>query len=121
MFERDVVGLERQRVFGNRHILGIGASVVPLMAPDALAEDLITRLKPRHVLANRLNVSCLIRSRNTVLWFEEPSPHEAQDIWQAFHDVPDIWMDGSGMNSYQHLIIIDHRLVDVLEFQNIIR
>jgi hypothetical protein len=34
--------LQRQRVFRNRYILGIGAAVVPLMTTDALAEYFIT-------------------------------------------------------------------------------
>jgi hypothetical protein len=116
LFKRDVGRLKRQLVFGNRRILGIGAAVVPLMATDALAEYLISWLKQRHILANRLDVPCHIRSRNTVLWFEQPCPHDAEDVRQTSHDVPDIWMDGSRVNSDQHLIVLDYRLVDVLEF-----
>jgi hypothetical protein len=90
LFKREVVRLRRQRVFGNRHILGIGSAVVPLMAIDALAEYLVTWLKPRHVLANRLNTPSHIRSRNTVPWFEQPGPHDAEDVRQASGLVEDI-------------------------------
>jgi hypothetical protein len=61
-------------------------------------------------------VPCHIRSRNTVLWFEQAGPHDAQDVRQAPHDVPDIWMDGSRVNSYQHLTVIDCRPFDFSEF-----
>jgi hypothetical protein len=30
--------------------------------------------------------------------------------------MPDIWMDGSRVNSYQHFIVLDPRLVDISEF-----
>jgi hypothetical protein len=69
------------------------------MATYALAEHLISWSKQRHVLAYRLNLPCHIRSRNTTLWSEKPGPHEAQDVRQSSHDVPDIWMDGSRVNS----------------------
>src|SRR5215216_972023 len=116
LFKRDACRLQGQLVFGNRHILGIGSAIVPLPLTRCLAEYLITWLKLRHVLANRLNVACHIRSRNTVLWFEQPSAHQAQGVGPASHDIPDIWMDGSRVNSYQHFIVLDHRLVDFSEF-----
>ena len=116
LFKRDVGRLQGQLVFGNSYILGIGSAVVPLPLTRCLAEYLIAWLKLRHVLANRLNVPCRIRSRNTVLWFEQPSPHQAQGVGPASHDMPDIWMDGSRVNSYQHFIVLDPRLVDISEF-----
>src|SRR5215211_3453535 len=116
LFKRDVGRLQGQLLFGNRHILGIGSAVVPLPLTRCLAEYLITWLKLRHVLANRLNVPCHICSRNTVLWFEQPSPHQTQGVGPASHDMPDIWMDGSRVNSYQYFIVLDHRLADFSEF-----
>src|SRR5215218_988278 len=115
LFKRDVGRLQRQSIFGNRHILSIGAAVVPLMATDTLAEHLITLLELRHVLANRLDVPRHIRSRNRMLWFEQAGPHEAQDVRQTPHEVPDIWMDGSRVNPYQHFFFLDRGLVEVLE------
>lgn len=119
LIERDVVGLQGQGVFRNRHILGEGAAVVPLIASDALAEYLIARTEPRHVLADRLNVPCHVRSRNAVLWLEQPRPHQTNGIRAATHDVPDIWMDGSRVNPYQDLVILDDWLVDFSELEDI--
>src|SRR5918993_954568 len=112
LFERDVGRLQCQGILWNGHILGIGAAVGPLIAFDCLAEYLITWLKAGHVLTDHLNAPRHIRSRNAVLWSEQPGPHCAQDVRQPPHDMPDIWMDGSGANSHPHLIAVDHRLVD---------
>ena len=42
LFKREVGRLQRQHVLRNRHKLGIGAAVLPLVAADGLAKYLIT-------------------------------------------------------------------------------
>jgi hypothetical protein len=37
-------------------------------------------------------------------------------VRHASYDVPDIWTAGARVKTYQHLIVLDHRFVDFLEF-----
>jgi hypothetical protein len=119
LLEHETGRLQRQRVFGGRHIFGKGAAVVPLVAADVLAENVITRPKLRDVPANRFNRPGKIRTRNTVAWHTQPGPDDTQEVRHASHHVPDIGMQTIRVNSYQHLIIPDHRLVDLSEFKDI--
>jgi hypothetical protein len=99
----------------NGRVFGKGATVPPLKPSVGLAENLVTGSEPRDILTDRLNLPRHIRSRNRVLWFEQPGPHQAQDVGPAGHDMPHIWMDGSRANSHKHLAISDHRLCDFSE------
>lgn len=50
---------------------------------------------------------------------EQSGPHKAESVGQAVHNVPDVWMDGSRMNFYQHLFVLGNRLFHLLQFKNI--
>ncbi len=85
-----------------------------------LAEYLIPWAKPCHVLANRFNLPCQIGTQNAGFWFEQPG-RNTREVRQACHEMPVMGIHRSGADPHQHLIILDHRLVDILEFQDIIR
>lgn len=110
LLEREVHRLRHEVVLASTHILGEGT-----LAP---AEYLITWLNLRHVLADRFNLPRDIRAPNTVPWFAQPVRH-ADDVRQASHDGPVSPIDGSRVNAYQHLIVVDYRLVDVRKFEDI--
>jgi hypothetical protein len=80
------------------------------------AEYFVVRLKLRHVLANRLGLPRDIYAPNTSLGRAESVAYDAHQVRQARHEMPVADMDASRVNSYQHLIVLDHRLVDILEF-----
>jgi hypothetical protein len=61
----------------------------------------ITGSKLRHVLANRLNVSCHVDAPNIALWFAQPDRH-ADEVRQASHEVPVEGVDGSRANLHGH-------------------
>ena len=121
LLERQPGRLQRERGFGNRRVLGKGAAVVPLIAADCLAEHLVTRVKPCHVLSDRLDAPCHVRSRNRVLRLAQPGSHHAQRVRQAPHDVPDVRMDGRRVDPHQHVIVLHGRPVDVCELQDVDR
>jgi hypothetical protein len=107
LLKRGARRFQHELVFSSTSILGAGAV--------ARAEYLIPWLKLLYVSANRLNVPCHIRSHNIVPWFEQPDPR-AHEVRNASHDAPVTCMQGSCVNAYQHIIVLDHRLVDLLEF-----
>jgi hypothetical protein len=110
LLKREVGRLQHELVFSSTHILGAGAR--------ARAENLITWLNPLHVLAGRLNLPCHIVSRNVVLWFGPPGTH-AHEVRHASHGEVVTCVEGSRVNAYQHVVFLDHRLVDLLEFEDI--
>lgn len=85
-----------------------------------LAEYLVTGHEPSDLLTDRLNEPRQVCSWNWVLWFQQPRPHQMQDVGLAGHDMLHIWMDRSRANSEEHLVIPDHRLVDFSELWNIV-
>src|SRR5215203_2690775 len=89
------------------HVLGVGA------LPDT--EYLIARLEPAHILAERLHDPGHVRADDGVVGRAEPVAREAYRVRQTRHDVPDFPTHASRMDPDQHLIILDHRLVDFSE------
>jgi hypothetical protein len=95
LLKHEVGRLQHELVFCSTRILGAGAV--------ARAEYLIIWLKPRHVLAERLNVPCHIESRNIVpSWFEQPDNHAHADR-HASHGEVVTCVEGSRVNAYQHV------------------
>src|SRR2546426_5295997 len=64
LLERKVGRLRRELVLGSAHVLGEGAA--------ALAEYFIASTKLRHVLADRLNVSCHVDAGDDPLRLAQP-------------------------------------------------
>src|SRR5665647_278251 len=117
--ERDVVRLPRQQVLADGHKLGERAAVDPCLGDDRLAEYRVTRAKLRHALADALDDPRHVGTGDRVFGSGEPGSHQAEDIRLPGHDVPDIWMDGSRVNPYQDLVILDDWLVDFSELEDI--
>jgi hypothetical protein len=111
LLERQVGRFQHNSLFGSRHILGKGPEV-------DLAEYLIAWLKLGDVPADRFDPTGHITAQNHTSWFERPS-HHAHEIRRTSQEVPVVGADGGRVDSYQHLIIGDHRLVDFLEFKDI--
>src|SRR3990170_1729230 len=107
--ERQVGRLPDDSNVANGDILGKG--------PDAHAEDFIARLKLGHVSANRLDTTGQVPTQNRVLGSEQAVPHHAHDVRPASHEVPVPCVDGGRVNAYQHVVVLDDRLRDVLEFE----
>jgi hypothetical protein len=79
-------------------------------------EYLITWAEPRHVLADRFNLPRHIAPQNGGFpWFAQSVDH-AHEVRQAAHEVPVSGIDGSCADPYQHLIVSDHRFVDLRKF-----
>ncbi|GAB4532005.1 MAG: hypothetical protein Kow0063_11950 [Anaerolineae bacterium] len=110
LLKGEVGRLQHKLVFSSTHILSAGAL--------AVAVYLIPWLKLRDVLANRLDQPGHIVSRNIVLWFG-PSGAETHQVWFASHSEIITCGQGSCVNAHQHVVFLDHRLVDLLEFENI--
>jgi hypothetical protein len=116
LFEREVDRLQLEPGFWNGRILGKGAAVAPEIGTDALTEDLIARVEPRHVPAHRLDEPRQIGTGNPVLRSAQPGSHDAKNVGHPSRGVPDVWMDGGRANPDQHFVILDVRLVDFSEF-----
>ena len=96
-------------MFGAR-ILGAGSV--------ARAEHLIARLEVLHILADRLDLPCQVESRNTVFRFEQPRNHPHGER-RASHTEAVAYVETRRVNAYEHVVIPDHGLVDVSEFQDV--
>jgi len=100
-----------------RQLISFGAYVLGARAV-ALAEHLIARLEVLHIVAYRLDLSCDVESRNTVLWFEQASNH-ADGERSPSHGEAVANVEARCVNAYEHLIVANDRLVDVLELQKV--
>src|SRR5712692_8932663 len=94
----------------NGHVLGVG-----LARP---AEHLISRLKLLYVSAGRLNRPCKVSAQHCELWFHESECHAPEER-PSGQGVPVPRIHGSRANSYQNIVIGDHRPVDVLQLENV--
>jgi hypothetical protein len=110
LLEGEVRRLGRNLVRSSGRVLGEGAV--------AGAEHLIARLEPRHILADRLDATCDILAPNADFGTAEPRGH-ADQVGKARHDVPVPDEYARRLNAEQHVATADHRLLDVLEFQDI--
>ena len=106
LLEGEVRRLVRELVLSGTCVLGEGAV--------AGAEHVVASLKPRHVLADRLDRPRDIHAPNTSLGRAEPEAHDAQQVRQARHDVPVADMDASRVNAYEHVVVPDLGHVDDL-------
>jgi hypothetical protein len=83
-------------------------------------EQLIARLKPRDISAHRLDPTRHILSPNTGLRRAEPAD-EADQVRLARHEVPVADEDARRVDADEHLVVADHRHVDVPEVQHVCR
>ena len=108
LLEAEVGRLGHELALGHGGVLGEGA-----VAPS---EDFIARPQLGHAAADRLDAPRQVQARNAVLWSAQPVA-DAGEVRQAFHHQPVIDPDPSGAHPHQHRIVVDHRLVDLLEGQ----
>jgi hypothetical protein len=87
-------------------------------SPAARAKYLVARAEVSYVPANRFNLAGHISAEPGIFWFAH-SGHEAKDVWQASHEVPVIWIDGSRSNFYQYFTVVGNRLVNVHDLDNV--
>jgi len=104
-------GLGREPVRSSACVLGEGAA--------AGAEHLVTRLEPGHVLADRLDASRHVIAADGVLGSAEPEARDAHQVRQPRHQVPDALVDPGRVHADEHVVIADHRRVDLPELQDV--
>ena len=92
------VGLQSTRIFGE------GA--------PAPAENLIAGPKLLHVCPGELNLAHYVEPRYLALGLEQAG-HQAHGVRDAPQEMPVADIDGRCVHAYQHLIVLDHRRVDV--------
>jgi hypothetical protein len=110
LLEREVGRLRQEVVLCSARILSEGA-----FAP---AEHLIARPKLFHVSADRLDLPGYIESRNLAPRLAQANP-QTHDVWHPLQEMPGADIDCRCAHAYQHLIVLDDRLVDVLDLQDI--
>ena len=76
-------------------------------------------LKPRHVPANRLDGTGDIHASNASLGRAEPEAHDAHQAGLARHHVPVTDVDASRVNAEEHVVVVDLRLLDLLQPENV--
>src|SRR4029453_5841502 len=119
LFERETGRFPLEPGFRNGRVLRERATVAPQVDGEALTKDLIARLEPRHVRADRLEVAGQIRARNAILGLAQPRAHDPENVRLSSHDMPDIGMDRRGTNADQHLVLAGHWLIDLAELQDV--
>jgi hypothetical protein len=99
---RREVSLHAAQVFGKR--------------PAAAAEHLVAWLKPRHVVADRLDLPCDVDARNGVL---RPAKTLAQadDVREASQHVPVVGIDRSRSDPNEHAVLTDGGLFELFKLQ----
>ena len=109
--EREVGWLQCEGVCSGARILGTSTG--------AHAEHLIARLELFHIVANGLDLACHVVAR-TVFRFEQSS-RNAHAERRASHTEAITYVKARRVNAYQHFIVFGRRLIDFLEFQNVVR
>ncbi len=90
------------------HVLGEGTA--------ALAEDLVAGLELRHVLADGLDSAGQVDAPDRVLRPSTTFAHPDQ-VGQAPHHAPVEGVDRSRLHANEHVVVVDHRLVDLAELE----
>jgi hypothetical protein len=72
-----------------------------------------------HVAADRLNAACQVSAPDANLGRAEPEAEDANQIGQPGHQVPDTRIDAGRLHPDQHIVLADHRQLDLPELQYI--
>src|ERR1700694_5971827 len=96
---------------GNRDVLGEGAAIFA-------AEYLVAGLELGNGLPNRFNRPGKVRTEHDRFCFEA-SAEQARRVRHARQREEVDRIDGGGMHPYQHAIVGNRRLVDLVEFENV--
>src|SRR5436190_15135050 len=111
LLEREVRGLPREPCLRRGRVLREGAV--------GGAEHLVTGLEPGHVLPHRLHDPGNVAASQRYFGLAQPEADDTKQVRLAGHDVPDADVDAGRVHAYQHVMIADHRDVDVPEFEHI--
>jgi hypothetical protein len=84
-----------------------------------VAEHVITRLKPRHFLADRLDAPGDIHAPNAGLGVPQSEAHDAHQLPLTCHEVPDAQIKGGRVHPYQPVVLPDSGFVEVPEFPDV--
>jgi hypothetical protein len=95
----------RKSVFGERAAAG--------------AEHLITRLEAGHVRADRLHDPRHVESSYRVLRGHESVAGDPDRVGQTRHHMPDTLVDAGRLHPHEHVLVSDHRLVDLPKLQDV--
>ena len=110
LLEREVGRLRKEVVLGGARVFGERA-----LAP---AEHIIASTKLLDVPADRLNLPGHIESRYLAPRLEQPD-RRAHGVGDPLQEVPVADIDGRCAHADQHLIVLDDRLGDLLEPQDV--
>src|SRR5919109_39745 len=110
LLEGEVGRLRQEVVLRGARILGEGA--------PAPAEHLIARSKLFEVSADRLDLTGDIEPRYRAPRFTQAG-HRAHDVRYAPQEVPVADIDGRRPDPYEHMVVLDDRLVDGSELQDV--
>src|SRR5436309_7300465 len=111
LLEREVRGLPREPCLRRGRVLREGAV--------GGAEHRVTGLEPGHVLPHRLHDPGNVAASQRYFGFAQSEAVDTKPVRLAGHDVPDADVDAGRVHAYQHVMIADHRDVDVPEFEHI--
>jgi hypothetical protein len=119
-FEREGrrLPLEPRLRNGGVFVFGERATVAPEVGDEGLSEHFIARLEAPHVLADPFDDSRQIRTRHDVLRPPHSGAHEAHDVRQAPHHVPDVGVDRRRMHTDKQLVVRSDGLGDLAELQD---
>src|SRR4051812_19434253 len=110
LLEREVGRLRQEVALHGAGILGEGAPTP--------AEHLITRSKLLDASADRLDLTGDIESRHRAPRLTQ-ARHRAHNVRHAPHEVPVADIDGRRPDPYEHVVVLDDRLVDGSELQDV--
>ena len=85
-----------------------------------LAEDGIPRFELSDISTDLFNHARHIQAGDGILGLAQPGAHQAHDVGKAGHYMPDIRMDRSRVDAYQHLTGSGHGPGNVSQAQNLI-
>jgi hypothetical protein len=111
--EAEARRLAREPVRSRACVLSEGAAASP--------EHLFPRLEAGHLLANRLDSPRHVVTGNGVLGRAHTDARDPEQIRQSRHLVPDALIDPGRLCPNKHMVIPNHRPVDLPEFQDVRR
>ena len=109
LLEGNVRWLESHSVFAYGYVLRDRAPFYP--------KDLVARFELTHILTGRFNNTCKVAPETCELWLPQ-TRHQPEDRRTA-HQAGVNEVKGCSANSDEKLVVLRHRLLDLLELQDI--
>jgi hypothetical protein len=111
LLDGEVRGLRRNLVDPSGRILGESAV--------AGAEHLIAPLEVLDVLPDSLDAACEVGAADAGLGRAEPGAGDPEQVRETGHEVPVTDVCARGEYAYEHVVVSDPGLLDVLELQDV--